>query len=244
MFKNYYLFSYYNKTKFDKKINKNNENTFNMSNYIYNLELILKIPSSIENKQKFIIMMILMDKYLNNQLTFLLDTKTINKSKAIKIGCIINLTNEMLNTFLNMNNSHNIYKFYDNEIMFNFNKSKLIRYEVKKILSNLVFHFDNNINYYYDYLNEFNYSITFFLKSIFNNTWYNRLFLTQRGYYFFNFSHLNFKFIIKQSWYDIILEEQNNVNIKIEKLSKKDIFFLSKKTEINVAKKNNKLKKN
>lgn len=233
MFKSKYLSTYYNKFKFNKKIKILNNIDIKKNNYIYNLELILKIPSSTENKHKFIIMLILMDKYLNNKLTFLVDTRTISRSKCIKIGCIINLTNEMLYLFFNIHKAHNIYKFYENEITFHFSNTHFMRYETKKILSNLVFHFDTDINYYYDYLNEFNYEITIFLKSIFNNTWYNRLFLTQNGFYFFNIVQLNLTNIKKESWFNALLEEQNSfdksqlyltVNSFEEEYSKNNIY--------------------
>ncbi len=242
MFKSNYLSGYYNKLKFNKKIKTLNNINIKKTNYIYNLELILKIPSSIENKHKFIIMLILMDKYLNNKLTFLIDTKTISRSKCIKIGCIINLTSEMLHIFLNIHKIHNIYKYYENEITFNFSNINLMRYETKKILSNLVFHFDTDVNYYYDYLNEFNYEITIFLKSIFNNIWYNRLFLTQNGFYFFNLVKLNLENIKKESWFNAILEEQNKNESDNILLDISTNLFNNKSLENNTYKKINNFK--
>ena len=163
MFKQNYLNTYFIKNKFDKKIKFNIKNKF----YFYEGELIIIIPSLNENKQRFILMLILMEKLMNNKLCFLFDKKTLSRDKMIKIGCILNINKEMLYLFLLNYITHNIPKLFNDDLILNFNNSSLIKFELNKILSNIIFNFDKDLTFFYDYLNEFDYKITFFLIYIY-----------------------------------------------------------------------------
>jgi hypothetical protein len=200
MFKQNYLTSYFLKNKFDKKISFDIKNKF----YFYEGELIIIIPSLNENRQRFILMLILMEKLINNKLCFLFDTKTLSRDKPIKIGCVLNINKEMLYLFLSNYIVHNIPKLFNENLVLNFNNSNLIKFELNKILSNIIFNFDKDLTFFYDYLNDFDYKITFFLKSIFNNIFLNKLLFSFFGIHFLN----NKNYII-----DNLLQELDNNNI-------------------------------
>lgn len=225
MFKNYYNYNFFIESQFNQKINFLIKPKYNV--YLYELELILKLPSLLQNNNRFILMLILMEKLLNNKLIFLLDQKTLSRSKSIKIGCIINLRKEMLYSFLNLYCMHNIPKFYKSEIIFDFSKSLLMKFEIQKILSNIVFNFDKDLTFYYDYLNEFDYNISFFFKSIFKNVWLNKILLNKFGINFYNSVILNMENIIVSSWYvNLIEEEENYESEELLLLNEEQVIFL------------------
>src|SRR5207253_1359390 len=78
----------------------------------------------LENRNSFILMLILIEKYLNNKVIFLYDTHTLSHSKFIKIGCNLHLRNEMLYSFLYLCTLHSIPKFYEQFIVFDILNSK------------------------------------------------------------------------------------------------------------------------
>lgn len=206
MFKQSFINTYLLKSKFDKKIKFNIKN----KSYLYEGELIIIIPSLNENRQKFILMLILMEKLMNNRLCFLFDKKTLSRDKVIKIGCILNINKEMLYLFLYNYALHNTPKLFNENLILNFNSSNLIKFEISKILSNIIFNFDKDLTFFYDYLNDFDYKITFFLKSIFNNIYLNKLLFSFFGIYFLN----NKDYII-----DYLFQEYNSNNSSLISLN-------------------------
>lgn len=234
MFKNYYFTNYLMKSQFNQKVNflvKPMDNT-----YLYELELIFKLPSLSQNRNKFILMLVLMEKLLNNKLIFLLDKRTLTSSKSIKIGCLVHLRKEMLYSFVDLYCMHNIPKFYRSDIIFDFSRSLLMKYEIQKILSNIVFNFDKDLNFYYDYLNEFDYSISFFFKSIFRDVWLNKILLNRLGIIFYNSVAFNIESIISSGWYLNLIEEEKEEE-EYEELDDllivEDIDYLGDFEEIN-----------
>lgn len=212
MFKQNYLNTYFIKNKFDKKIKFNIKNKF----YLYEGELVIIIPSLNENKQRFILMLILMEKLMNNKLCFLFDKKTLSRDKMIKIGCILNINKEMLYLFLLNYITHNIPKLFNSNLILNFNNSKLIKFELNKILSNIVFNFDKDLTFFYDYLNEFDYKITFFLKSIFDNIHINKLFFSFFGIHFLNNKSYIMNYLVYEYNNEYIFFNSSNDNLEIE----------------------------
>jgi len=230
VFKSYYFINYLMHSQFNQKINfliKYINNT-----YLYELELILKLHSMSQNRNRFILMLILMEKLLNNKLIFLLDQRTLSRTKPIKIGCVIHLRKEMLYLFINLYCMHNIPKFYNSEIVFDFSKSLFMKYEIQKILSNIIFNFEKDLTFYYDYLNEFNYNISFFFKSIFNSVWLNKILLNHFGFNFYNSIVLNIESFIINGWYFNLIEQEEDENEEEYEEEKEDeesgeLLFLS-----------------
>lgn len=200
MFKHYFLNIYFLKNKFNKKIKFDVKNKF----YLYGGELVVIIPSLNENRQRFILMLILMEKLMNNKLCFLFDKKTLSRDKVIKIGCLININKEMLYIFLSNYVAHNIPKLFNLDLILDFNNSNLIKFELNKILSNVVFNFDKDLTFFYDYLNEFDYKITFLLKSIFNNIYLNKLLFSFFGMHFLNSKNYIIDYLINENNNEII----------------------------------------
>jgi hypothetical protein len=216
MFKQHYVYSLLIQDKFLPKIS-NKYTLFNTNSFFFNnIELIFTIPSKLENKNRFILMLILMEKYLNNKMVFLYDTHTLSRTKAIKIGCLIHLRNEILYNFLFLCTLHSIPKFYEQYIVFDFVKANCFSYELKKILSNTIFNFDTHINLYYDYLGEFDYSIFFIFRTKFNSSMFNRLLLNSLGFTFFNINSMQHYTIIESKWFSILLSELEKLSLDTE----------------------------
>jgi hypothetical protein len=216
MFKQGYVYSLLLQDKFLPKISNQFKLLHLNSFFFNNIEFIFKIPSKLENKNRFILMLILMEKFLNNRIIFLYDTHTLSRMKAIKIGCLLNLRNELLYNFLFLCTLHSIPKFYEQYIVFDFLKSNNISYELKKILSNTIFNFDKHINLYYDYLGEFDYSIFFIFRSKIASAIYNQLLLNSLGFTFFNAISMQHIIMIENIWFSTLLVELEENSLEIE----------------------------
>jgi hypothetical protein len=195
---------------YNYNINKNNFNYF----LIKQVEIILIIPSNNNNIHRFIIILILIEKLFNNKVIFITDKRTL--SKSIKIGCILNLHNELLINLLYLTTLHSIPKFNNNSIMLNLYKSKIISYELKKIISHLIFNLDKDINIYYDYLGEFDYFFNIIFKTQIKSILHNKLILNIFGYYFFNTYILINNKLFENTWNDILLSELENNDVEEE----------------------------
>jgi hypothetical protein len=191
----------------------NNINKYNFNHFlIKQVEIILIIPSNNNNIHRFIIILILIEKLFNNKVIFITDKRTL--SKSIKIGCILNLHNELLINLLYLTTLHSIPKFNNNNIILNLYKSEIVSYELKKIISHLIFNLDKDINIYYDYLGEFDYSFNIIFKTQIKSILHNRLLLNVLGYYFFNTYILINNKLFEYTWNDILLNELENNEIE------------------------------
>lgn len=225
MFKQVYLMSILLRTRFLNKIliselEKKFDNYKKKNEIIFNeIEIIFKLPSEIENKQKFILMLILLEKYLNNKLIFLFDKKTFSNLKWIKIGCFLNLKYEMLINYLYLFSIHSIPKIHDNSIIFDILKTNIISYEMKKILFNTLFNIDKDIHFFYDYLGEFNYKLIINFRTKLNNGLLNELLLNTIGIYFSNSIQMQYLNLIEKSWLNVLLllEEEEEEDNEVEK---------------------------
>lgn len=132
----------------------------------------------------------------------------------------MHLKREILYSFINLYCMHNVPKFYKSDIIFEFSNSFFFKYEMQKILSNIIFNFDKDLGFYYDYLNEFNYSMSFFFRSIFNSVWLNKVLLSNFGIEFYNSLALNIENTIINGWYLNLIDE-----FEEEEEEGEDLFF-------------------
>jgi hypothetical protein len=93
-------------------------------NVFKNIEIMFKLPSTLENIHRFVLMMILLEKYFNNRIFFLLDNRKISTARSIKIGCKVNIRKEMSIQLINLLTLHAVPKFYEEVIYFDILKSK------------------------------------------------------------------------------------------------------------------------
>jgi hypothetical protein len=187
-------------------------------NVFKNIEIMFTLPSKLENIDRFVLMMILLEKYFNNRIFFLLDNRTISTANSIKIGCKVNLRKEMSIQLINMLTLHAIPKFYEDVIYFDILKSKHFFYEMNKILIHTVFNMDKYITSFYNDLSGFEYLISIRFYSIFNNPLLNRLLLNSFGIMFSNDIIINYITIIKEGEINFLIEEEEEEEEKEEEL--------------------------
>jgi hypothetical protein len=176
--------------------------------FLKQLEILFILPSINENRHRFIIILILIEKLHNNKVIFLMDKRTL--SKSIKIGCVLNINDAFLIDFIYMTSLHTLPKFNENNIILNINNTEIISYTLKKIISNLIFNIDKDINIYYDYLGEFKYIFYLLFKSNINSLLHNQLIINLLGFSFFNKEiQIQYK-LIENAWLEIQQNELEN----------------------------------
>lgn len=220
MFKYKYLLNIYNKKKIDKKFFIFYDIRYN--NYINNLNVIFRLPSNINYKNKFILMLILLEKYMNNKLIFLLDKRTLSNSKFVKIGYQLSIQKDFLYSFMQFIILYDFKKDESNNLYHYFSKSFDIRYKKNKLLLNLIFNFNNDNNNYYDYLNDFNYDLIILVQTIFTNKYLNFNLLKLNGYFFI----LSFRKILEINNNNIIYNLVDDID---------DNFFFLKNESNNIC---------
>jgi hypothetical protein len=185
--------------------------------FLKQLDILFILPSINENRHKFIIILILIEKLYNNKVIFLMDKRTL--SKSIKIGCYLNIDHEFLIDFMFITSFHTLPKFNENNIILNINNIEIISYTLKKIISNIIFNLDKDINIYYDYLGEFKYLFYLIFRSKINSILHNQLTMNLYGISFFNQEMQIHNQLIENGWFEIRKKElEDNSDTEYEEL--------------------------
>jgi hypothetical protein len=110
-------------------------------------------------------------------------------------------------------------KFNENNIILNINNIEIISYTLKKIISNIIFNLDKDINIYYDYLGEFKYLFYLIFRSKINSILHNQLTMNLYGISFFNQEMQIHNQLIENGWFEIRKKElEDNSDTEYEEL--------------------------
>nr|YP_009117131.1 ribosomal protein L5 [Acrasis kona]AID52047.1 ribosomal protein L5 [Acrasis kona] len=192
----------------------------NKTNLLINtIYIIIKPNIRFSSIYKFINLLVISEKKMNNKYTYLLDDKLLSGKKTLKVASAVSLNNRnLLNNFIN--NFQYLYnKLMEDKLKYiNSNnileRNKIFRENIKKILFLHFYHFDLDSYNYYDIISNTIYNTELFLKFNINRNYVSNCLLSACNFNFYDFNYMvesNYFILKSEEEYNSESENEDNI---------------------------------
>lgn len=186
---------------------------------INTIHIIIKPNIKFSSIYKFINLLVISEKKMNNKYTYLLNDKLLSGKKTLKVASAVSFNNRnLLNNFIN--NFQYLYnKLMEDKLKYiNSNsvleRNKIFRENIKRILFLHFYHFDLDSYNYYDLISNTIYNTELFLKFNINRNYVSNCLLSACNFNFYDFGYMvESNYFILRSEEECNSESENEDNI-------------------------------